>query len=352
MNQKYLINRRSIRSATLLKSVPGMNNGKRVLVTGAAGYIGSVLVRQLLEQGYQVLGVDTLLFGGESVAEISSNPQFELCTVDIRHHDAIGALLSRVDGIIHLAAIVGDPACTRQPKLAEETNWVASKALFDQCWVTDTVKRFIFVSTCSNYGKMSGSTYVNETSELKPISLYAELKVKFELLLLNSPKNGQLISTSLRFATAYGLSPRTRFDLTINEFARETARGTELEIYGEQFWRPYCHVQDLARACILALEAPAKVADHEVFNVGDTQENYTKSMVADLLREVEPQARIAFVHKDEDPRDYKVNFSKIQNGLDFRITKTVRDGIREIYDAIKAERFADPYDPRHSNTPN
>jgi nucleoside-diphosphate-sugar epimerase len=201
---------------------------------------------------------------------------------------------------------------------------------------------------------MSGDdVYVNEESKLAPVSLYAELKVKFEDLLLNGiPKDEGFCPTSLRFATVYGISPRMRFDLTVNEFTKELALGKELVVYGEQFWRPYCHVRDFSRAIISVLSAPREKVAYDVFNVGDTEENYTKAMIIDELAKQIPDARIRRVEKKEDPRDYRVNFAKIKKTLDFRISKNVSDGIREIKEIIQMGVIGDPEDQRYYNTPH
>ena len=321
----------------------------KVLVTGAAGYIGSVLVRKLLTTGHTVRGFDILLFGGESLISVYNHPQFEFIRGDIREKNEVRKALYDIDCVIHLAAIVGDPACAKQPTLANETNWVASKMIFDLSHEMKNVKRFVFASTCSNYGKMGNDGYVDEDSPLKPISLYAELKVKFEKYLLNSKTRSDFIPTSLRFATAYGISPRMRFDLTVNEFIREVTCGNELKIYGEQFWRPYTHVEDLARACLIVSEARAKKVDRCVFGVGDTKENYQKKSIADEIYQLSPDAKIKYVHKDEDPRDYKVEFTKIKKELGFNITKTVPQGLKEVYDVLRKGIISNPFANRYRN---
>lgn len=322
---------------------------QKVLVTGAAGYIGSVLVRQLLKEGCIVRAFDNLTFGGESLVGVYSDPHFEFEKGDIRNSADVAAAIDGVQAVVHLAAIVGDPACAKQPDLAKEINWEATASLFEQCRAARNVRRFVFASTCSNYGKMPGEGYVNEESPLKPVSLYAELKVKFERHLLASETRQDFIPTALRFATVYGLSPRVRFDLTVNEFTREVALGRELEIFGERFWRPYCHVEDLARSCILALESDPKRVNHQVFGVGDTSENYQKAMLAEELLKVAPDAKIRYVSRSEDPRDYRVDFSKIRNELGFRVTKRVPDGIREIYQILKDGIISDPYSKAYQN---
>lgn len=324
---------------------------KKILITGAAGYIGSILTRQLIDRGYYVIGYDNLTFGGESLLSIFSNTKFKFIKGDIRNLQNLREVLrNELYGVIHLAAIVGDPACAKDPQTAKQVNWEASKNLFDICNNDTNIVRFIFASTCSNYGKMPGDIYLNENSPLNPVSLYAELKVKFEEYLLTSKIRENFIPTSLRFATAYGISPRMRFDLTVNEFMRDVTLGKELKIFGEQFWRPYCHVEDLARACIFALEAKEEKVNQNVFNVGETSENYTKKMIAEEILKIIPDAKISYVHKEEDPRDYKVDFSKIKNELGFFITKKVPDGLNEIYNLIKIGILDDPCSKKFSNS--
>jgi len=322
-----------------------------VLVTGVAGYIGSVLAAQLLDKGYQVFGVDALFFGGDAIISLYNHPNFRFRKGDMRDKEFVNEIVKEADAIVHLAAIVGDPACRQQPELARAINWDASKYLFDTANAAGNVERFIFASTCSNYGKMEGDNFITETSPLNPISLYAELKVEFEkYLFANSGGDNGMVATPLRFSTVYGLSPRMRFDLTVNEFTRNLALGRTLKIFGEQFWRPYCHVEDLAASCICVLEADRNVVNGDVFGVGDTSENYQKKMLADEMLMVMPDADIQYVEKNEDPRDYRVDFSKIRDRLGFKISKRVPEGIREIHDILKDGIISDPDANKYRNT--
>ncbi len=313
-----------------------------ILVTGAAGYIGSVLVRQLLAAGHRVRGFDALFFGGDGLIGVFGHPRFEFQRGDLRETADVGAALDGVDAVVHLAAIVGDPACASEPDKAREINGAATDHLVDRCLTAPNVTRFVFASTCSNYGRAEAGAFVDEDSPLNPVSLYAELKVAVEQRLMQLPDPDRLTATALRFATVHGLSPRPRFDLTVNEFVREVTLGRKLQIFGEQFWRPYCHVEDLASACALVLDSPVGKVDRRVFGVGDTDENYQKQMLAEAILQQIPDADIEYVKKDEDPRDYRVRFDRIGDELGFAITKRVADGIREIHAALAAGIFSDP----------
>lgn len=321
----------------------------KVLVTGGAGYIGSVLVRQLLDKGFRVRVIDSLKFGGDALYDVMLNPNFEFVLGDVRNVDEVRDALKGIDAVAHLAAIVGDPACKKYSDEARETNWEGSVLLFNEAEKAGC-KRFVFASTCSNYGKMPDpDSFVTESSALNPISLYAELKVKFEKFLLEEKKDSPMCCTSLRFSTVYGFSPRIRFDLTVNEFTRNAAINGEQEIWGAQFWRPYCHVDDLARAVILVLESPVEKVKANVFNVGSTEENYNKGMIIEEVCNVVPDVKVNYVESAEDPRDYRVNFEKIKTELGYTITKKVPDGVREIYKLIKTGIVTDSFAQKFRN---
>jgi nucleoside-diphosphate-sugar epimerase len=321
---------------------------KRILVTGGAGYVGSIVVDELLGRGYRVRALDALAHGSvPSLLLAWGHPEFEFVQADVRDDEARRAALADVHGVVHLAALVGDPACSREPDLAREVNLEGTKRLLDDVQASG-IERFVFASTCSNYGRMDGDAYATEEFPLAPISLYAETKVAAEHEVLARAGNG-LVGTCLRLATVYGSSPRMRFDLTVNEFTRDVALERELLVYGEQFWRPYVHVRDAARAIILALDASADLVRGQVFNVGDTAENYRKLDLVELLRERFPQARVQFVHKDEDPRDYRVSFEKVKDELGFAVQRTVPKGIDEVIALLRSGLLGDPYAPVYAN---
>jgi nucleoside-diphosphate-sugar epimerase len=320
-----------------------------ILVTGGAGYVGSTLVPLLLADGHRVRVLDSLLHRGESLLGVWSHPGFEFVRGDICDRATRQAAVARMEAVVHLAAVVGDPACSRQPDLARAVNLQASLALIEESQRA-RVARFVFASTCSNYGKMKdASKYLDEESELSPVSLYAETKVEVEKTLLQSGVNRGWCPTPMRFATLFGVSPRMRFDLTVNEFTMEMLTKKQLSVFGEQFWRPYVHVRDAARAIQLVLGAPVTKVAGGVFNVGATDQNFQKQQLVEMIRPHAPGAIVEFVHKAEDPRDYRVSFTRITDQLGFKITRTVSQGIEEVADLVRNNLIDDFADGRYRN---
>ena len=321
----------------------------KILVTGGAGYIGSTLVPILLASGHSVRVLDNLTHGGKSLLGVWPDLNFEFYEGDVRNEEHVRSALKDIEAVIHLAAIVGDPACARQPEIARATNFDASIQLFNLSKELGA-KKFVFASTCSNYGKMkNGSEYVDESSELSPVSLYAETKVAVEKYILNPENSGSISPTVLRFATAYGVSPRMRFDLTVNEFTMEILTKRKLVIFGEQFWRPYVHIRDISRAILCILDSPKEKVQNEVFNVGSTTQNFQKQQLADMLKSQIPDAVIEYVHKDEDPRDYRVSFEKIKQTIGFNAEHTVGNGIQEVIKLVESGIIQDFKSPEYRN---
>ncbi len=321
----------------------------KILLTGGAGYIGSTLTPLLLAAGHQVRVLDHLAYGGQALLGVWAHPGFEFICGDIRDREIVRTAVADRDAVVHLAAIVGDPACSREPDLARSTNLDASLALIAESQSAG-VERFIFASTCSNYGKMKNtSRYVDEESELSPVSLYAETKVAVETALLESGHSEHWCPTPLRFATIYGVSPRMRFDLTVNEFTMEMLTKKRLKVYGEQFWRPYVHARDAARAIDLVLSCSPALVGGRVFNVGATAENFQKKQLVAMIHPYAPDAVVEFVPKDEDPRDYRVSFERIADQLGFKLTRTVADGIAEIASLVRNKVIHDFADQRYRN---
>jgi nucleoside-diphosphate-sugar epimerase len=327
--------------------------GNTTLVTGGSGYIGSLLVRELQESGRELRVLDSLLHGQEDIAGEQERAGVQVLRADIRDGDTRRRALAGVHEVVHLAAIVGDPACARDPEASDEVNVQATRGLVADAGEAG-VQRLVFASTCSNYGRMADPTVpISEDGELSPVSLYAEQKVSMEKLILGTTAGAtsSVQPTCLRFATVYGVGRRMRFDLTVNEFTRELWADRELEVFGEQFWRPYIHVRDAGRAVRTVLDAPQEKVAGRVFNAGRSGENYRKlDLVEEIGRQIE-RGKVSYVRRDEDPRDYKVSFDRIRAELGFETLMTVPDGIAEIIAALDANSFGDPFDRRYRNIP-
>jgi nucleoside-diphosphate-sugar epimerase len=322
----------------------------KTLITGGAGYIGAEVATKLLEGGGEVRILDSLLHGQQEIADRLAERGAEVLIGDIRDDELRRQAVDGVDAIVHLAAIVGDPACAQDPELAAEVNVEATRRLVDDARAAG-VGHLVFASTCSNYGRMADPEVpVDEQAPLAPVSLYAEQKVEIEKMLL-ADGAGPVVPTCLRFATVYGAGQRMRFDLTVNEFTRELWAGRDLEVFGEQFWRPYVHVRDAASGIVAVLEAGAGEVGNDVFNVGHSDENYRKLDLVEIITAQIPDGKVSFVRRDEDPRDYKVSFAKIHDRLGFEPEMRVPDGVREIAAGLEDAAFGDPFSPQHRNTP-
>lgn len=318
---------------------------RNVLVLGGGGYLGSVLTRQLLEAGYRVRVLDAFLFGEVGLADLPRGDRLEVRRADIRDLRAVSAALEGMDAAILLAALVGAPACDRDPRETTDVNLVASLAVA-QAARAHAVGRLLYASTDSAYGIQEG--IMVEDSLLNPISLYAQLKAEAEAEILRLRRPG-FAPCVLRMATLYGYSPRMRFDLVLNLLTRNAAVHNKITIHGGAQWRPFVHVADAAAAYRLALEAPLAAVDGQILNVGSNDQNYRIGELGDLIRKVFPHVAVATVPQTPDLRDYHVCFDKIEHALGYRVRYAVEDGIREMRDAITSGRIPDPFDRRYVN---
>ncbi len=330
-----------------------MDETKHLLVTGGAGYIGSALCAELLRLGYQVTALDELLFGGESLLAFLHHPNFDFAKANVWEERAVKDNLrkdwQKPFAVIHLAALAGFPACQAVGRqVAWRYNVEATQRVYEQAEELG-VERFVYASTYSNYGLAADGKPVTEDSPLNPQSLYAETKIASERFLLST--DGRCAPLILRLATLYGLSPRMRFDLIINQFVLEAYHKRELLIYQRGYSRSFVHLRDAIRGILLGLQSPLEQIRGQVYNLGSEQGNYTKDQIVALILKRLPETRVSY--KDMtfggDMRDIAVSFEKIQRQLGFQAQYTVDDGIREVLHALQAGIFRDPLDIRHRN---
>jgi nucleoside-diphosphate-sugar epimerase len=327
---------------------------RHVLITGGAGYIGSLLTSELLRANYRVTVLDSLLFGGESLVPFLHHPNFQFVKTDVTEPRAVKDALKdgwqKPDAIVHLAAIVGFPACQAVGKqVAWRYNVDATKSVFGQA-VDLGVERFVFASTYSNYGLSEDGQPVTEESPLNPQSLYAETKIAAEEFLL-SQKDASCAPLLFRFATLYGISPRIRFDLIVNQFVLEAFTKRELIIYQRGYSRSFVHIRDAVRGIIMGLEAERSKVCGEIFNLGTDNGNYSKDDIVRLILRRMPETLVEYKNLTfgGDMRDITVSFAKIKQVLGFETTLDVDDGIRELLFALKTGIIRNPTDERYRN---
>ncbi|MDA0283718.1 MAG: NAD(P)-dependent oxidoreductase [Planctomycetota bacterium] len=322
-------------------------NGKveDVLVVGGAGYIGSVLTEQLLRKGYRVRILDMELFGRDSLRTILHHPRLEFMKGDFRNIEDVVRALHDMDAVIHLAAIVGDPACALDRDTTIAVNYAAAK-MMAQLARANGIARFVFASTCSVYGE--SEEIRTEESDLNPVSLYATTKIDAERALLEAA-DAVLQPTILRFATAYGWSLRPRFDLVANLFSAQAVTENHIRVLNGEQWRPFVHTRDIARACVLAVEAQLTKVGGEIFNVGDHTQNFTLQQLGQIVGTCQPGPFVEEIRNNDDARNYRVDFSKIQRVLGFRASVSLEDGVREMVEAVRDGKVTDWRDPVYSN---
>lgn len=317
-------------------------DARRILITGGQGYLGSVLTQSLLADGYSVIVVDNGTVPGARI----DSPAARYLHGDVREPTGWEDALDGVAAVVHLAALVGDPACNVDPAAAVETNYHGTVNVAEACR-RHHVPRMVFASTCSNYGR-SDHGELNVLSPLNPQSTYAQTKILSEHHLLSLQGSG-LSTCILRFATLHGLSPRMRFDLAVNVMTADAVRSGVVNVNGGAQWRPFLHVRDAARAIRSTLESCGCGESSSLYNCGLSRENYQLGQVARIIAEEVPGSRVAVSETATDPRDYRVNFDPIRAELAFTGSRRVSDSIREIRDAMNAGSFTDPTAERYSN---
>ena len=299
---------------------------EHVLVTGGAGFIGSTLVPLLLEKGYHVTVYDLFKYGASPLLFVSNHPNLKLVKGDICDKERLSACLETVDAVIHLAAIVGYPACDANQDEAHRTNVTGTKVLRS---LLKRHQKIVYASTGSCYGAIEETC--TEETPISPISLYGETKAKGEEIVLDAD------GVVLRLATLFGLSPRPRFDLLINELTKVALKSKHISVYEPNFRRTFLHVRDAARAFVFALENYS-VMSGNVFNVGDEAMNMTKADAVYKIQKLLPETRVTLSNdgEDKDKRDYHVSYSKIAK-LGYRSSLNLNQGIEELIRFLNCE---------------
>jgi nucleoside-diphosphate-sugar epimerase len=317
----------------------------RVLVIGGAGYIGSALLPKLLDAGYRVRLLDRLLFGEGPIRGVLGRPGFELVRADFRQVDRVVAAMEKVDAVVHLGGLVGDPSCDVDHGLTTEVNLDFTRVLAEVA-KGHGVERFVFASSCSVYG--ASDELLDESSLLNPVSLYGRSKIASENVLFEMADE-RFAPTMLRFGTVYGLSGRPRFDLVVNLLAAKAVRDGKITVFGGDQWRPFVHAQDAARAVVLVLQAPIAEIRNEIFNVGSDEQNATLGDIGHLIQRLVPQAEYIDSGSDEDRRNYRVDFRKIRETLGFTPEWSLDAGVRQVVEALRSGAIGDYRDPLYSN---
>ncbi len=315
-----------------------------VLVIGGAGYIGCGLVRRLLEEGRRVRVLDNAVYGLEPIQDLLHHPNLDYVDGDSRNIQDVVKAMHQVSSIVHLAAIVGDPACELNHKTTIEINYASTRMLIEIAKGYG-VERFLFASSCSVYG--ATDEIMDENSVVEPVSLYGETKVSSEQALLESA-TANFHPVIMRFATVFGLSNRPRFDLVVNLLSAKAKQDGRITIFNGEQWRPFVHVSDLAEAIMLLQNAPLGAVSREIFNVGDNRLNHTLTEVTEVVQRVFPGTLIEHA-ENADRRNYRVNFSKIEKRVGFRCRYTLEDGVREIKAAFDSNEIGNYRDIRFSN---
>lgn len=327
---------------------------KHILITGGAGYLGSMLCGHLLRLGYSVTVVDDLLYGGESLLAYFSHPGFRFFKANVCDPRTIrNAIKNRMpvpEAIVHLAGIVGFPACQAVGRhVAWQYNVEAAQRVYDQAQEMG-VARFIYASSYSSYGASNNDEPATESSPLNPQSLYAETVVSVEKFLMTQSESS-CAPIIFRMAHLYGLSPRPRFDLIVNQFVWEAYRKRELLIYQRGYSRSFMHVYDAVRGLVLGLQCEDKKVRNQIFNLGSETGNLSKDQIVEVVLNRLPETTVNY--KDltfgGDMRDFHISYEKIREKLGFEVEKNIEDGVREVLNALRIGIIDNPQDQRYRN---
>ncbi len=311
------------------------NNCKKILIIGGAGYVGSVVTSHFLKLGFKVNVLDQFVYENEfTVSPYVGDDNYKVFKGDFGNYDILDRCTDDVDQVFLLGGLVGDPITKKYPN---ESGYINERQILKCIDYFDnkSINKLVFISTCSNYGLIKENELADEDFDLNPLSLYAKSKVNAEKYLLSKKNKTNYSGVVLRFATAFGLSPRMRFDLTVSEFTRDLFFEEELVVFDEFTWRPYCHVRDFARLLEIVYFAKKDKIHFEIFNAGGDKNNFTKKMILDSICKKIKNCKIKFSQNDSDPRNYRVSFKKVKKLLDFEPRYSIQDGINELVAALE-----------------
>jgi nucleoside-diphosphate-sugar epimerase len=315
---------------------------KNVLLVGGAGYVGTVVTSHFLKKGYKVTVLDNFVYNHQfSILSYAGDPDYTFIKGDMNNDaDLEKALQGGITDVILMAGLVGDPVTKKYPETSEMVNERGVQKCMD-FFCDKGIGKMVFISTCSNYGLIKENELADEEFELNPLSLYAKAKVANESYLLKKKGKVDYTGVVLRFSTAFGLSPRMRFDLSVSEFVKDIFLDKELLVYDEHTWRPYCHVRDFARLLEMVVEADNLLVSFEVFNAGGDKNNFTKKMIVDEILKLIPRGKVVYGTGGGDPRNYRVSFNKLKNRLGFEPYFSIPYGVAELINALSLGLYSD-----------
>jgi len=312
----------------------------KILVIGGGGYLGAVLVERLLKEGYHVKILDSFIYGKRAVEKYAGNPDVEITAGDIRNIETVNIAMLDIESVIHLAAVVGDPASKVKPELTVETNYLAAQMIASACRLNG-INKFIYASTCSVYGM--GNDLLDEDAPLNPVSLYARTKISSEESIMSLAK-GKFNPVIMRMSTLYGFSARMRFDLVVNTMTMTAFTEGKINVFGGNQWRPLLSLEDAAEAYLKVLQTDT---GSKIYNVGSEEQNYMISEVASLIGQGIKEASgknipINIEGDSFDARDYRVSFKRIQTELGFKVSHTIPQAAKEIWQKLESKEIKDP----------
>ncbi len=310
-----------------------------ILVIGGAGYIGTEVTNLLINNNYNLTNIDNLVYDNRyAIESFIKNKNYKFINSNINSEEINRNFLNNYEAVIILSGLVGDPITKLYPELSKDYNINFIKNFIIKC-KNSKIKKLIFVSTCSNYGIIKENTTADEKHKLNPVSEYAKAKIEIEKYLEKIKSEVNFQTTILRFATAFGVSRRMRFDLTISHFVKDAFINKKITIFDEKTWRPYCHVKDFARLIQLVLQNDSNYK-FEIFNAGGNSNNYSKEIIAFEIKKRVSNLSIEYLKGDIDPRNYKVNFDKVIKFYDFTPNFDLIYGIDELLFLLEKNTYS------------